>query len=116
VVEAFMAAAREGDFHALVAVLDPDVVLRADAGAPPAAMSREIRGAEAVAGQAVAFSRLDLYSRPALVNGAAGALTLRDGEPYSVAGFTVRGGRIVAIDILADPERLRALDLTVLDR
>jgi RNA polymerase sigma-70 factor (ECF subfamily) len=115
VVAAFMAAAREGDFDALVAVLDPDVVLRADVGAPPAGMSREIRGAEAVASQALSFSRLDLYTRPALINGAAGAVTSREGEPFSVVGFTVRGGRIVQIDILADPERLRRLDLTVLD-
>ena len=115
VVDAFMAAAREGDFDALVAVLDPDVVLRADVGAPPAGMSREIRGAEAVASQALSFSRLDLYTRPALINGAAGAVTSREGEPFSVVGFTVRGGRIVQIDILADPERLRRLDLTVLD-
>ena len=116
VVEAFMAAARNGDFEALVAVLDPDVVLRADAGAPPAGMSREVRGAETVAGQAMGFSRLDLYSRPALINGAPGAVTMREGRPFSVAGFTVRGGRIVEIDILADPERLRRLDLTMLDR
>jgi RNA polymerase sigma-70 factor (ECF subfamily) len=115
VVAAFMAAAREGDFDALVAVLDPDVVLRADVGAPPAGMSREIRGAEAVASQALSFSRLDLYTRPALINGAAGAVTSREGEPFSVVGFTVRGGRIVQIDILADPDRLRRLDLTVLD-
>jgi RNA polymerase sigma-70 factor (ECF subfamily) len=97
-------------------VLDPDVVLRADVGAPPAGMSRELRGAKAVASQALLFSRLDLYTRPALINGAAGAVTSRAGQPFSVVGFTVRGGRIVQIDILADPERLRRLDLTVLDR
>jgi RNA polymerase sigma-70 factor (ECF subfamily) len=98
VVEAFFAAARDGDFDALVAVLDPDVVLRAD--------GREVRGAEAVARQAQRYSRLDLQIRPALVNGVAGALTSRDGEPFSVGAFTVRGGRIVAMDIIADPERL----------
>ena len=114
VMGAFIAAAREGDFRALIAVLDPDVVLRADVGAPPAGMSREVRGAEAVAREALSFSRLDLYVQPALINGAAGTVSIRDGEPVSVAGFTVRGGRITEIDILADPERLRRLDLTIL--
>jgi RNA polymerase sigma-70 factor (ECF subfamily) len=113
VLDAFLAASREGDFEALVAVLDPDVVLRADLGA--AGGSREIRGAEAVAGQAAAYSAIGLVVRPALVNGVLGAVTTRDGEPFSVGAFTVRGGRIVAIDILADPERLRRLDLTMLD-
>jgi len=114
-VSAFIAAAREGDFEALMAVLDPDVVLRADAGAPPAEMSREVRGAEAVARRALAFSAVDLYVQPALINGAAGTVSSRDGRPYSVAGFTVRAGRISAIDILADRDRLRGLDLTLLD-
>jgi RNA polymerase sigma factor (sigma-70 family) len=115
-VEAFMAAAREGDFDALVAVLDPEVVLRADSGAPPAAMSREVRGAESVARQALSFSRLDFYTRPAVVNGGAGAVTTRDGRPFSVAAFTVgRGGKIVEINILADSERLSGLDLALLD-
>src|SRR6188472_183122 len=113
VVDAFMAAARDGDFDALVAVLDPDVVLRADLG--PAGGTREVRGAAAVAGQALTYSRLGLVVRPALVNGAIGAVTTRDGEPFSVAGITIRGGRIVAMDFLADPERLRRLDLTFLD-
>jgi RNA polymerase sigma factor (sigma-70 family) len=115
VVEAFLAAAREGDFDRLVAVLDPDVVLRADVGALPTGESREVRGAETVASQAVMYSRLGLQVKPALINGAAGMVTLRDGEPFSVAGVTVRDGRIVAMDILADPERLRELDLTILD-
>jgi RNA polymerase sigma factor (sigma-70 family) len=114
VVDAFMAAAREGDFAALVAVLDPDVVLRADMGALPGA-SREIRGAEMVASQALMFSRLGVLIQPALINGVAGAVSLRDGKPISVGAFTVRGGKIVAIDFLADPERLSQLDLTILD-
>jgi RNA polymerase sigma factor (sigma-70 family) len=114
VVDAFMAAAREGDFAALVAVLDPDVVVRADMGAIPGA-SREVRGAEAVAGQALMYSRLGVLNEPALINGVAGAVSLRDGKPISVGAFTVRGGKIVAIDILADPERLSQLDLTILD-
>jgi RNA polymerase sigma-70 factor (ECF subfamily) len=113
VVDAFMAAARDGDFDALVAVLDPDVVLRADLG--PAGGTTEVHGAAAVAGQALTYSRLGLVVRPALVNGAIGAVTTRDGEPFSVAGITIRGGRIVAMDFLADPERLRRLDLTFLD-
>src|ERR687888_2223219 len=115
-VEGFVAAARAGDFDALLRVLDPDVVVRADAGAPPAGMSRVVRGAGAVARAAMSFSQLELYVQPALINGTAGTVSLRDGRPFSVAGFTVRGGRIVEIDILADPERLRRLDLTILDR
>jgi RNA polymerase sigma factor (sigma-70 family) len=112
VVDAFLAAARDGDFDRLVAVLDPDVVLRADLGA---AGSREVRGAEAVAGQAVFYSQLGLVMKPALVNGAAGLVTTRDGEPFSVGAFTVRRGRIVEMDWLADPARLRDFDLTILD-
>ncbi|HEY6775105.1 MAG TPA: RNA polymerase sigma factor SigJ [Thermoleophilaceae bacterium] len=114
VVEAFLAAARDGDFDRLVAVLDPDVVLRADLG-PLAGGLRQARGAAAVAAQALTYSRLGLVMHPALINGAAGGVSTRDGRPFSVGGFTVRGGKIVEIDILADPERLRRLDLTVLD-
>jgi RNA polymerase sigma-70 factor (ECF subfamily) len=116
VVDAFLAAARGGDFDALVAVLDPDVVLRADRGAVPAGASRVVRGARAVAEQALAFGRrLATFARPALVNGAAGIVAAPHGRPVSVMGFTVRRGRIVEIDILADPDRLRRLDLAVLD-
>jgi RNA polymerase sigma-70 factor (ECF subfamily) len=115
VVDAFLAASREGDFEGLVALLDPDVVLRADAGATLAGLSREVRGAEAVAAQARSFSRLDLVVRPALINGAAGAVATHDGKPFSVMGLTIRDGRIAEMDILADPERLSRLDLTVLD-
>jgi RNA polymerase sigma factor (sigma-70 family) len=114
VVEAFVAAARDGDFDRLVALLDPDVVLRADLG--PAAESREVRGAAAIARQAVTYQRLGLDMRLALINGAVGMVSMLDGEPFSVGGVTVKEARIVAIDILADPERLRQLDLTVLDR
>ena len=113
VVDAFLATARDGDFDRLVAVLDPDVVLRVDLG--PAPGSREVRGAAAVAGQALTYSRLGLLIQPALLNGAAGWVATRDGQPFSVAGLTVRGGKIVEIDILADPERLRQLDLTIVD-
>jgi RNA polymerase sigma factor (sigma-70 family) len=115
VVDAFLAAARDGDFDALVAVLDPDVVLRADGGAVRAGMSREVRGARAVAGQAMLWARVDLTMRRALVNGAAGTVAIRNGQPYAVSALTVRGGRIVEFDILADPERLAQLDLTILE-
>jgi len=115
VVDAFLAAARGGDFEALVALLDPDVVLRVDRGAVPAGASREIRGAPAVAEQVRTFARLARFARPALVNGAAGFVVAPRGRPVAVAGFTVARGRIVEIDLLADPARLRELDLTVLD-
>jgi RNA polymerase sigma factor (sigma-70 family) len=114
VVDAFLAAARDGDFEGLVAVLDPDVVLRVDSG-PLAGGSEEVRGAQNVARQAHAFSRLGLLMQPALINGVAGAVTMRDGEPFSVGAVTVRNRRIVALDILADPDRLARLDLTILD-
>jgi RNA polymerase sigma factor (sigma-70 family) len=115
VVDAFVVAAQDGDFQRLVAVLDPEVVLRSDAGAVLADRSIELRGAEKVARSAQSFSRLDLLRLPALVNGAAGLVCLLDGKPFSVLAFTVRGGKIAEIDILADPERLDQLDLTVLD-
>jgi ketosteroid isomerase-like protein len=115
VVEAFLAAAREGDFEGLLAVLDPDIVLRADRGAVPPDVPRVVRGAENVARQALTYARLDLVQKPVLVNGVAGVVTYRDGELFSVMGATVRGGRIVAMDFLADPERLNQLDLTVID-
>jgi ketosteroid isomerase-like protein len=115
VVDAFLAAARDGDFDALVAILDPDVVVRADFGAVPAGASREVHGAEAVARQSLSYSRAGVLAQPALINGVAGAVTTWHGQTISVGAFTIRGGRVVAIDILADPERLRQLDLTVLD-
>jgi RNA polymerase sigma-70 factor (ECF subfamily) len=117
VVDAFLAAARGGDFDALVSVLDPEVVLRADRGAALGG-SIEVRGPSAVANQALTFSRLGAGGgvvHRALVNGAAGVVGTRDGRPFSVLGFTVAGGRIVEIDILADPDRLSRLDLAVLD-
>jgi len=115
VVDAFRAAARDGDFEALLAVLDPDVALRADRGPMPVGASREVHGAAAVAEQAMSFAPLAQFARPVLVNGVAGVLVAPKGEPLSVLGFTVVGGRIVEIDILADPERLRRLDLAALD-
>ena len=113
VVDAFLAAARGGDLEALVAVLDPDVVVRADQ-APPGT-PREVRGARAVAERALEFSRRAEFARPALVNGAPGLVAARNGRPVSVLGFTVANGRIVEIDILTDPNRLEQLDLTALD-
>jgi len=115
VVDAFFAAARAGDFEALVAVLDPDVVLRADGGALRPAASALVHGAEAVASRALTFAHMHEYVRPALINGAAGVVVAPQGRPFSVMGFTVAGGRIVAIDALADPERLAELDLAILD-
>ncbi|MFI0368366.1 RNA polymerase sigma factor SigJ [Actinomadura sp. 1N219] len=113
VVAAFQAAAQGGDFEALVAVLAPDVVLRADTGAQ--AGLTEVHGAEAVAGQALMFRGVGGDARPALVNGTAGMVGVVDGRARSVLSFTIVDGRVAAIDILADPERLAELDLTVLD-
>jgi RNA polymerase sigma factor (sigma-70 family) len=115
VVDAFLAASREGNFDTLLAVLDPDVVLRIDGGAVRAGLSREVRGARAVAEQTLTFSRLSPFVRPALVNGAAGVVVAPRGRPFSVMGFTIRGGKIVEIDILADPARLSRLDVSVFD-
>jgi RNA polymerase sigma factor (sigma-70 family) len=112
VVEAFLAAVRDGDFDALVAVLDPDVVLRGDAGLTD--LSRRVQGAKAVAGQALYWSQIGLTIRRALVNGAPGIVSIRDGKPFSVGAFTVKNGKIVEIDFLADPERIALLDLTLL--
>jgi RNA polymerase sigma-70 factor, ECF subfamily len=115
VVEAFLAASRNGDFDALVAVLDPDAVLRADLGPLPVGGSRESRGARVIAGQAMSYGRVGVEVRMVLVNGALGVVTTHNGELYSVSGVTVRNGKITHIDILADPDRLRRLDLTMLD-
>jgi RNA polymerase sigma-70 factor, ECF subfamily len=112
VVEAFLAAARDGNFAGLVAVLDPDVVLRADGGLE--GISSYVEGAETVASQAIMWSRTDLTVHRALINGAAGVVSMRDGEPFSVVAVTVRVDRIVEMDILSDPERVRRLDLAVL--
>ncbi|MGH2617481.1 MAG: RNA polymerase subunit sigma-70, partial [Thermomicrobiales bacterium] len=112
VVDAVLAAARNGDFAALLALLDPDVVVRADDEAVQVGAARGVRGAAAVAEQ---FSGRARAARPALVNGAAGAAWAPVGQPRVVFDFTIRHGKIVAIDILADPERLRQLALVILD-
>jgi RNA polymerase sigma-70 factor (ECF subfamily) len=115
VFDAFLAAARGGDFNALVAVLDPDVVVRIDLGAAGLGMVREVRGAEAAARNALGFAAADMVVLPALINGVAGAVMIRNGKPVSLGAVTVRNGKVVAIDILADPARLRELDLSVLE-
>jgi RNA polymerase sigma factor (sigma-70 family) len=114
VVDAFFQAARGGDFDALVAVLHPDVVLRADFGARRPAAPRVVRGAAAVAGQAVLGALPAAQLHPALVNGAAGAVVTVGGRPFAVLGFTVVEGRIVEIDAIADPDRVRRIAAAVL--
>ena len=113
VVDAFIAAARDGDFDALVAVLDPEVVLRSDGGRITG-LSQYLRGAKAVAGQALMWSRVDLTRRRVLINGAAGMIMLMDGRPFSICAVTVKNGKLAELDFLADPERIARLDLTVL--
>jgi len=114
VVDAFLAAAQDGNFEALVSVLDPAIVLRADGGAVKG-MSRLVRGAQAVASQAATFSKSGLSNQVVLVNGNVGVLSRRpDGRVFSVLGFTIAGGKIVQIDILADADRLGRLDLSAL--
>jgi RNA polymerase sigma-70 factor (ECF subfamily) len=112
VVDAFLAAARDGDFNGLVAVLASNVVLRGDAAA---GKSSEVHGAQEVARRAQTFSRTGILRRPALVNGAAGLVCTLDGKPFSVLAFSVSAGKIVEINILHDPERLSRIDLSVLD-
>ncbi len=115
VVDAFLAAARDGDFEGLLAVLDPDIVLRADGGRLASA-SRIVRGAQAVAGQAATFSRLGLSTQVVLVNGNIGLLSrTSDGRLFSVIGFAIARGRIIEMDILFDPERLGRLDLSAVE-
>jgi RNA polymerase sigma factor (sigma-70 family) len=113
VVDAFLAASRNGDFDALVALLDPNVVLRADGG--PTGLSREAYGAETVASQALMWSQVGLSMRRVLINGAAGMVSFRDGKPFSVGAVIIQGGRIVEMDFLADPDRIAQLDLTFLE-
>ena len=111
IVDAFLAAAREGDFDRLVALLDPDVVLRGDAGDGPLGPSRLVRGAAAVAQQAGRYAALARFARPVLVNGSPGLLAVRDGQPLALLSVTVRDDKIVELDVLADPSRLEVLEL-----
>ena len=112
VVDAFLAASRGGDFKALLALLDPEVVLRADRPVVVAGGSREVRGAAAVANTFAGRARA---AQPALVNGAAGLVWAPGGRPRAVFGFTIAHGKIVEIDMVADPARLSQLDLTILN-
>ena len=111
VVDAFFAAAREGDFDALVEVLHPEIVLRADGGEARPSTNHVIRGAAEVASRAMTYANLSPFVRPVLVNGVAGVLVAPEGKPFSVMAFTVAGGKVVAIDALADPARLELLEL-----
>jgi hypothetical protein len=115
VVDAFFAAAREGDFDALVAVLDPDVVIRADGGPKRPRLNRTLRGARTVAGQAGGFRKFSGTVRPVLVNGAAGVVVYVKERAWLVMAFTVVAGKIATVDVLIDPERMDRLDLAVLD-
>jgi RNA polymerase sigma-70 factor (ECF subfamily) len=115
VVNAFLAASRAGDFEALLAVLDPDVVLRGDSGAAPPGGSKVIRGSQSVARGAMAGARTGRITRLALVNGAAGVVAFEGERLISVVGFTIVRGKIVEIDVLVDPARLSQVDLAVLD-
>jgi RNA polymerase sigma-70 factor (ECF subfamily) len=115
VIDAFMAAAQKGDFEGLLAVLDPDIVLRADGGALDG-LSRVVRGASAVASQAETFSRSGLTNQLVLVNGSLGFVSRRsDGRVFAVIAFTIAGGKVVEMDILADPERISRLDLSAIE-
>jgi len=115
VVDAFFAAARRGDFDALVAILDPDVVLRSDGGTARPDSSVVLRGAAAVAGRTLTIEQPSEPKRPVLVNGAAGVVVTLGGQPVAVIGFTVSRGKIVEIDAITDPERLLRLNLAALD-
>jgi ketosteroid isomerase-like protein len=111
VLDAFLAASRDGDFAGLLAVLDPEVVLRADAGSSPMGPSRLLRGASEVAAQAMSYAPMARFAHPVLVNGTPGHLIARDGKPLVIIGVTSRNGKITEIDILADPDRLSRLNL-----
>jgi RNA polymerase sigma factor (sigma-70 family) len=115
VVDAFLAAARDGDFEALLELLDPEVVLRVDGGELRPGASQELRGAPAVLEQLSRFTGGARFARPALVNGAAGVVVVPGKRPVAVVGFTVVAGRIAELDVLADPERVRQVDLTALE-
>jgi RNA polymerase sigma factor (sigma-70 family) len=116
VVNAFFAASRDGDFEALLAVLDPEVVVRSDGGTTRAGLTGVVRGAGAVAEQVLAGGRrFAPFVRPALVNGSVGAVVAAGGRPLAVMGFTVANGRIVAVDVLYDTDRLAALDVSAID-
>jgi RNA polymerase sigma-70 factor (ECF subfamily) len=114
VVDAFFAAAHGGSFDALIAVLDPEVVVRSDGGSAQPQLTTVLRGSAAVARRVLLSARPSASLRPVLVNGAAGVVAMIDDRAFSVMSFTVVAGKIVEINAIADPERLRALDLTIL--
>ncbi len=114
VVNAFVAAARRGDFEGLIAVLDPDIVLRSDGGTARPGLARIVRGAEAVAAGALSFARFYKSATPVLVNGTAGMVAWTPtGQPFAVISYTVQNGKIASMEVLADPDRIRGLDLTI---
>jgi len=115
VVDAFFAAAHGGDFDALVAVLDPDVVARIDGGTARPGASEVLHGAATVARNTLAIASIAAPKHPVMVNGAAGVIITLGGQPMAVMGFTIAGGKIVEIDAITDPDRLGRLDLSVLD-
>jgi RNA polymerase sigma-70 factor (ECF subfamily) len=115
ILDAFLAAARGGDFEGLLAVLHPDVILRADAGSGPIGPSQIVRGARSVAAQALRFADLAQFAHHVLVNGAPGLITAPNGYPVALFSATVRANLIVELDILADPDRLSRLDLAAID-
>ncbi|HKX66334.1 MAG TPA: sigma-70 family RNA polymerase sigma factor [Intrasporangium sp.] len=115
VVDAYLAAVRDGDFDGLLRLLDPEVVLRADAGASPAGRLVQLRGAEVVARAAMASSNRARYSAPALVEGSAGIVMAPRGQLFLVLSFAFAGDHITAIDVISDADRLRDLDLAVAD-
>jgi RNA polymerase sigma-70 factor (ECF subfamily) len=115
VVDAFLSAARDGDFEALLELLDPEVVLRVDGGELRPGASQEVKGAAAVIERVSRFAGGARFARPALVNGAAGFVVMPRDRPVAVIGFTVVDGKVAELDVLADPERVREVDLTALD-
>jgi RNA polymerase sigma factor (sigma-70 family) len=115
VVAGFLAALRGGDFDALLAVLDPNVVIRVDPAAVPPGTSTEAQGAPAVANYALTFSRGARFARPALVNGAVGIVVAPRGRLFRVLSFTLAHGKIVQIDVAGEPARLREFELSVLE-
>jgi RNA polymerase sigma factor (sigma-70 family) len=112
VVDAFFAASREGDFEALVSVLDPDIVLRSDGGAARPRQNQLLRGAKTIAGQAILAQRLSRFAHPALINGTPGVVVAANGNLLVIMAFTVSGGKIAAIDVLADVDRLKNIDVS----
>jgi ketosteroid isomerase-like protein len=115
VVDAFLAALRSGDINAILAVLDPDVVRRADHAAVPAGTATEVRGAQAVAKETLTNSQRARFAQPALVNGALGIVVVARGQLHLALTLTIRDEKITEIDVIADPVRLHQLDLAVLD-